>query len=122
MPRLLPLWAFEHTIPDSAAGDTLGIDAAQLLASDFLRSQGIEPADLDLKESRSERQKAGTDHTFEWQVPDFDAGRRRRSLHGDRARWRGAALRPYMHCRKLGCAPSASVRCCSRSSSFCRGV
>ncbi len=93
----IPLWAFEHVLPDSAAGDTLGLDAAQLLASDFLRARGVEPADLDLKESKSERQKARTDHSFEWEVPDS-------TLEGAGARYRVivrggevAGLRPYMH-------------------------
>jgi hypothetical protein len=94
---LLPLWAFEHVVPDSASGDTLGIDAAQLLASDFLRERGIEPADLDLKESRSERQKARTDHTFEWQVPDSTLGeagiRYMVVVRGGEV----AGLRPYIH-------------------------
>ena len=96
-PMGMPLWAFEHVVPDSAAGDTLGIDAAQLLASDFLRVQGIEPADLDLKESRSERQKARTDHTFEWQVPDSTLGeagvRYMVVVRGGEV----AGLRPYIH-------------------------
>lgn len=93
----LGIWAFEHAVPDSASGDTLGLDAAQLVASDFLRARGIEPADLDLKESHSERQKARTDHTFEWQVPDSTLGeagvRYMVIVRGGEV----GAFRPYVH-------------------------
>lgn len=93
----IPLWAFEHVVPDSAAGDTLVPAAAQLLAGDFLREQGIEPGDLDLKESQSERQKARVDHTFEWEVPDSTLGeagvRYVVVVRGGEV----AGLRPYLH-------------------------
>jgi membrane protease YdiL (CAAX protease family) len=93
----LRAWAFEHAVPDSASGDTLGLDAAHLVASDFLRVRGIEPADLDLRESRSERQKARTDHTFEWQVPDSTLGEAgTRYLVVVRGGAVGA-FRPYVH-------------------------
>jgi hypothetical protein len=93
----IPLWAFEHVLPDSAAGDTLAPQAAQLLASDFLRDLGFEPGDMELKESRSERQKSRLDYTFEWEVADSTLGEA-----GIRyvAVVRGGAVagvRPYMH-------------------------
>jgi membrane protease YdiL (CAAX protease family) len=96
-PLEIPLWAFEHVLPDSTPGDTLGLDAAQVEASDFLRVQNLEPADLDLKESHSERQKARTDHTFEWQIPDSTLGeagvRYLVMVKGGEV----AGMRPYVH-------------------------
>jgi Type II CAAX prenyl endopeptidase Rce1-like len=93
----IPLWAFEHILPDSAMGDTLTTDAARLLASDFLREQGIEPDSLELKESGSERQKARIDHNFEWEVPDSTlaeaAVRYRVLVRGSEV----GGMRPYLH-------------------------
>jgi hypothetical protein len=93
----IPLWAFEHVIADSAAGDSLDPDAAQLLAEDFLRTRGLEPEAMQLKERRTERQKARLDHTFEWQVPDTTLGEAGvRYLVVVRGSDVGG-LRPYMH-------------------------
>ena len=93
----IPLWAFEHVVPDSAAGDSLATGVAQALAGDFLRVQGIDPDAFELKESSSEQQKARVDHVFEWQVPDTtlgDAGVRYLVVvRGDEV----SGQRPYMH-------------------------
>jgi membrane protease YdiL (CAAX protease family) len=93
----IPVWAFEHVIADSAAGDSLTPDAAQLLAEDFLRARGLEPGTLELKDRRTERQKSRLDHTFEWQVPDTTLGeagiRYLVVVRGSEV----TGLRPYMH-------------------------
>jgi len=93
----IPLWAFEHVMSESAPGDTLSLVAARRRAEAFLRERGLRPADLALKESGSERQKARIDHTFEWEVPDNtlgDAGIRYLVVVRGGA---VAAMRPYMH-------------------------
>ena len=93
----LPIWAFEHVLPDSAPGDSLPTDTAQALAGEFLRAEGIDPATFELKESSSEKKKARVDHVFEWQVPDTtlgDAGIRYRvEVRGGEV----AGQRPYLH-------------------------
>lgn len=93
----IPVWAFEHVLPDSAPGSTLDADSAQALASAFLHRHGVETQSLVLKESSSEKRPARLDHRFEWQVPDpslGEAGVRYMVLvQGDRI----GGLRPYMH-------------------------
>lgn len=93
----IPMWAFEHVLPDSAPGDTLALDAAQALASQFLLRRGIDVAGLVLKESSSEKRPSRTDHRFEWQIPDAslgEAGVRYMVLVQGNAI---GGLRPYMH-------------------------
>jgi membrane protease YdiL (CAAX protease family) len=91
------LWAFEHIEPDTASGATLSMEAAQARAGEFMRARGVDPARLDLKESRAESQPSRTDYSFEWEVPDTtlgDAGVRYLvRLHGDEP----AGVRPYLH-------------------------
>ena len=93
----LPLWAFEHVMSDTTAGDTLDTDAARALAAAALRLHGLEPDALELKESKSERRKSRMDHTFEWQVPDPRLGeaevRYVVMVRGGEV----AGLRPYVH-------------------------
>jgi len=93
----LPIWAFEHVMSDTTAGDTLDTDAARALAAAALSAHGLDPDALELKESKSERRKARMDHTFEWQVADPRLGEAELRyvvlVRGGEV----AGLRPYVH-------------------------
>jgi membrane protease YdiL (CAAX protease family) len=63
---------FQHPTPEDRPGASLSADAAQKLAAAFAASQGLSTAGMILKVNSSEKQKARTDHTLEWEAPPGD--------------------------------------------------
>ncbi|HTX36252.1 MAG TPA: CPBP family intramembrane glutamic endopeptidase, partial [Bryobacteraceae bacterium] len=63
---------FRHTLPEDRPGANLPEDAARQLAADFAARQGWSTAGMVLKVDSSEKQKARTDHTLEWEAPAGD--------------------------------------------------
>ncbi len=63
---------FHHAIPENRPGANLTSEAARQLAADFAARQGWPTAGMILKVDSSEKQKARTDHTLEWEAPPGD--------------------------------------------------
>ena len=63
---------FAHTIPEDRPGATLTPDAARQLAADFAAAHGKSTAGMILKVNSSEKRKARTDYTLEWEAPPGD--------------------------------------------------
>jgi hypothetical protein len=63
---------FHHTIPENRPGADLSSEAARQLAADFAARQGWSTAGMILKVNSSEKQKARTDHSLEWEAPPGD--------------------------------------------------
>jgi len=63
---------FHHTIPETRPGADLSSGAALALAADFAARQGWPTAGMIVKVNTSEKQKARTDHTLEWEAPPGD--------------------------------------------------
>jgi len=63
---------FVHTLPEDRPGANLSEDAARQLAADFATRQGWSLAGMTLKVNSSEKQKARTDHTLEWEAAPDD--------------------------------------------------
>ncbi|MFQ5601132.1 MAG: type II CAAX prenyl endopeptidase Rce1 family protein [Candidatus Krumholzibacteriia bacterium] len=94
---LVPLWAFRHVMPDSAAGDTLAPAAALQLAEEFLGANGVEPAVLVLQESSTQKRPARVDHAFEWEGPDATPAESRLRYSVVVRGGHVAGLRAYLH-------------------------
>jgi Type II CAAX prenyl endopeptidase Rce1-like len=71
--------AFQHVIPEAAAGADLPQDSARVLAERFLAGLGWRLADFDRVEASSQRRDKRTDHHFAWEQ------------HGTSIAWAGAA-------------------------------
>ena len=71
--------AFQHVVPEAAAGADLSQDSAQVLAEHFLTGLGRRLADFDRVEASSQRRDKRTDHHFAWEQ------------HGTRIPWAAAA-------------------------------
>jgi membrane protease YdiL (CAAX protease family) len=62
------IMGFGHTLPEVRAGASLTDDAARALATAFAQAHGQDAAAMDLKESRTEKKKARSDHTLVWEA------------------------------------------------------
>ncbi|MGO9255349.1 MAG: CPBP family intramembrane glutamic endopeptidase [Bryobacteraceae bacterium] len=63
---------FSHTLPEDRPGASLSGEAARQLAADFAARQGWNLTGMTLKVNSSEKQKARTDHSLEWEAPPGD--------------------------------------------------
>ena len=63
---------FIHTLPEDRPGATLSPEAARRLAADFAAGQGWNTAGMVLKVNSSEKRKARTDYSLEWEAPPGD--------------------------------------------------
>jgi membrane protease YdiL (CAAX protease family) len=63
---------FHHTVPEDRPGASLSDDAALQLAADFAARQGWSTAGMIVKVNSSEKKKARTDHSLEWEAPPGD--------------------------------------------------
>jgi hypothetical protein len=72
-PRTRSVYTFEHVIAEDALGADLEREPALTIATAFLKSQAINPADYDLVESSAEKRPARRDHTFVWQAKEGDS-------------------------------------------------
>ena len=79
-PETARVMGYRRTLPEDQPGPDLAEPAARRLASDFAGQFGWNVAEMELKESRSERKKARRDHTFMWEArgngaPNLDEAR-----------------------------------------------
>ncbi|HEV8632177.1 MAG TPA: CPBP family intramembrane glutamic endopeptidase [Thermoanaerobaculia bacterium] len=65
---------FTRTLLDDAPGERIPRERALLLAQDFLRARGVDPARGELKEQTEKDEKARRDHTLTWEFPVTGAG------------------------------------------------
>jgi membrane protease YdiL (CAAX protease family) len=63
---------FHHALPEDRPGANLTPDAARQLAADFAASQGRSTAGMILKLNSSEKRKARTDYSLQWEAPPGD--------------------------------------------------
>jgi len=72
-PETLNMLAFLRIVDDDSAGVELPPDSAEILATKFARSQGIDVEKLVLKEASSEKKKNRLDYTFVWESGENDS-------------------------------------------------
>jgi membrane protease YdiL (CAAX protease family) len=71
-PETGKILGFDHTIPEDRPGADLAPELARPIAVAFASSMGWDLADMDLKESTSEKMKARRDHTLVWEARPGD--------------------------------------------------
>jgi membrane protease YdiL (CAAX protease family) len=67
------IYAVRHLLPEEAPGADLGEEEARALALDYLRAQGLDPDQLELKEASSEKLPSRCDHRFVWEAREGDS-------------------------------------------------
>jgi len=66
------VFEFNHVLPEDRPGADLPAESARGIAAAFLASRGFDLQRLDLKETKSEKKKARTDHTLVWEAKAGD--------------------------------------------------
>ena len=66
------IYSVNHLLAEEAPGADLQEEEAQTLAVDHLRTCGLDPSTLELKESSSEKLDARRDHLFKWEAREGD--------------------------------------------------
>jgi membrane protease YdiL (CAAX protease family) len=67
-PETGKVMGFNHALPEDRPGADIPDDAARPIAMTFAAEHGWDLADMDLKESISEKKKARRDHALEWEA------------------------------------------------------
>jgi membrane protease YdiL (CAAX protease family) len=67
-PETARVMSFTHEVPEDRAGADLPAERALAIATTFATSRGWDVGAMELKENRSEKQKARRDYTYQWEA------------------------------------------------------